>query len=97
MLGKIFGGAVAPCNNMIKEGAVVVDVRTPQEFAVGHVPGSVNVPIDEIYEHVERLRLEGKPLVLCCASGMRSARATRILKGVGVDACNGGSWKSIHV
>lgn len=96
MLKRIFGGAVAPCNHIEKDNAIVVDVRTPEEFKSGHVPGSVNVPIDEIYEHVDSLKSENKPLVLCCASGMRSARATRILKGVGVDACNGGSWKSIH-
>ena len=96
MLKRLFPGAVAPCDKMMNENALVVDVRSHGEFQTGHVPGSLNVPIDEIYEHVERLKEENKPIVLCCASGMRSARATRILQGIGIDACNGGSWKSIN-
>lgn len=67
------------------DGAVLLDVRTPEEYAAGHLPGSVNVPLDRI----ETIRLErSKPLFVYCRSGARSARACEILRGQGYTARN---------
>jgi len=81
-------------------GAVVVDVRTPQEFSEGHVPGAINVPLDQVDPLDEQLRSlgAGKPLYLICRSGRRSAEAADKLAVAGFDVRNvtGGTeaWKA---
>lgn len=81
---------------LISEGAVIVDVRTPGEYSSGHVKNSINVPLDKINGKIEMLKKKNKPVVACCASGMRSGSATAILKRNGIEAYNGGSWTSVR-
>lgn len=74
----------------------IVDVRTPEEFAAGHVPGAINIPLNEVPERVEELRALPTPLVLCCRSGARSDNAMRYLQQLGLpDVHNGGSWQDV--
>ena len=74
----------------------IVDVRTSGEFAGGHVPGSINIPLNEVPERVEELRALPTPLVLCCRSGNRSENAMRYLQQLGfTDVQNGGSWQDV--
>ena len=94
MFGFLFG------KNKIKEalksGAVIIDVRTPQEFDLGKVPGSINIPVDRISTNVARIKGFKKPVIVCCASGMRSATAKNILKSTGLnEVINGGSWETV--
>ncbi len=87
----------------------VVDVRRPEEYdgslgnpcdpRQGHLPGAVNVPIEELVflsDHEVKARLElseGAEVVAYCHSGSRSATAVRILRSLGYDARNySGSW-----
>lgn len=65
----------------------VLDVREPDEFASGHVPGARNVPLATVREHVDELRAAGLVHVIC-QSGRRSAQATEVLRAAGVDAVN---------
>jgi phage shock protein E len=81
---------------IIAEGAQIVDVRSPQEYKGGHVKGSVNIPLDRIRSEVARLKKSGKPVILCCASGMRSGNATSILESEGIQAYNGGPWTTVN-
>lgn len=81
---------------LIEEGALIIDVRTPGEFQQGHIEGSKNIPLDQIGKKVETIRKKGKPVILCCASGMRSGRAASMLKGAGIEAYNGGPWSSLN-
>lgn len=76
-------------------GAIVIDVRTPQEFSQGHLGNSKNFPLDRLSADVSKLKGLGKPLILVCASGMRSSSATKTLKNKGLDCVNGGAWKSL--
>jgi rhodanese-related sulfurtransferase len=94
ILNQIFGQA-GSCVESINDDTLIVDVRTPGEYARGHVAGSVNIPLDTIDTHINDLKHKGEPVVLCCASGARSGRATRILRAHGIDACNGGSWVTV--
>jgi rhodanese-related sulfurtransferase len=74
---------------------LVVDVRTPGEFAAGNFPGSQNIPLQEFSAHVERLKKE-KMVLICCASGTRSGMAARILKGSGHrNVINAGPWQNL--
>lgn len=81
-------------------GAVVVDVREPEEYVGGRVPGAVNVPLGTVPASVGRLaRLAGDgPLYLVCKSGGRSAQAADFLaeQGVAARTVDGGTqeWES---
>jgi rhodanese-related sulfurtransferase len=61
-----------------------VDVRTAVEFATGHLPGAVNIPLDQLGARAGELRSEQRPVVVYCASGTRSSQAKRILARAGV-------------
>ena len=74
----------------------ILDVRTPAEFMGGHVAGSINIPLQEIEAKLEEIRSLPQPLLLCCASGMRSAHATLFLKKAGIDCENGGGWMDVN-
>lgn len=77
--------------------ATVVDVRSPGEFRMGHVPGSINIPLQEIPERLAELNGLGKAVVLCCASGNRSGQAERYLRQQGLqDVYNGGAWTDVE-
>ena len=82
---------------LVQDGqCTIIDVRTPGEFMGGSVAGSINIPLQEIDEHMEKLKSLKQPLVLCCASGGRSGQAYRYLTEQGVECCNGGSWYTVN-
>lgn len=84
-------------NQMVAEGAVILDVRTKGEYATGHIPGSVNIPVNQLSSSLKKLKDKNKPVITCCASGMRSASAKSILKSNGYEEVyNGGSWRSLQ-
>ena len=74
----------------------VVDVRTRAEFMGGHVPGSINIPLQEILEHEVELNAMQKPIIFCCASGNRSGQASAYFKAKGMQCENGGSWMEVN-
>ena len=74
----------------------IIDVRSPTEFAGGHVAGSLNIPLAEITGRLADISEMKAPLVLCCASGGRSAVAYNMLKSMGFDCHDGGSWINVN-
>lgn len=82
--------------DFMAKGAVIVDVRTPGEFQGGHIKGSKNIPLNVLSDKLSEIKKWNKPVIACCASGMRSAQATSILKNNDVDAMNGGGWSSLQ-
>lgn len=62
---------------------ILIDVRTPEEFASGHINGAVNIPLDQISSRVSELP-QDKPIVLYCRSGNRSNQAADILENAGL-------------
>lgn len=81
---------------MIRGNATVIDVRTPMEFFNGNVAGSINIPLNELHVRFEEIKQLAPPVVLCCASGARSAQATAFLKSQGIACENGGSWMDVN-
>lgn len=80
----------------MKNGAQIVDVRTPAEFRGGHIEGAQNIPLQALGQHLGKLD-KNKPVITCCASGMRSASAKNILKKSGfAEVYNGGGWQSLN-
>lgn len=70
-------------HRLVKEGAVLLDVRTPEEFAAGHVEGAVNIPVQELEHRLEKLPKKDQPIVIYCRSGRRSASAQQLLERAG--------------
>ncbi len=69
---------------LLAAGGMLIDVRTPSEYRAGHIDLAVNLPLDTLPEGLNRLGVPmGKTLILCCASGMRSAQAKRLLTRAG--------------
>ena len=66
---------------------LLVDVRTPEEFAEGHIPGAVNISLQTLAERLDEIPRD-QPVVVYCRSGNRSAQATQILRQAGFDAHN---------
>ena len=92
LLGMAPGADLA---EVLSRGAVIVDVRTPGEYAGGHIKGSVNIPLDSLRSQLAKLKKD-KPVITCCASGMRSSSAKSMLQSNGFkEVYNGGSWSSL--
>lgn len=93
---KLFGLQPAPdIKELVKNGALIIDVRSQAEFKGGHVKGAKCIPLDRISNEANRFKKE-TPIVLCCASGARSGAASRMLKSKGFTAYNAGSWTSLR-
>ena len=86
------GGPKVDMGQLIADGAVIVDVRTPGEYAGGHIKGSVNIPLQSLGSQMAKLKKD-KPVITCCASGMRSGSARAMLQSAGFnEVYNAGSW-----
>jgi phage shock protein E len=80
----------------IRQGALVVDVRTPGEFADGHYPGAINIPLGDIEANIGRFGRADRPVVVYCRSGNRSGQAKTILESRGfIDVTNGGAFRDM--
>lgn len=80
----------------LRNGAVVIDVRTAQEFDTGRYPGALNIPVDRIQANIPRIRGLNKPVICCCSTGARSSQAVALLKKNGIkDVLNGGKWTAL--
>ena len=97
LLKNILGiGPKVDFKKLIKNGAQIIDVRSKGEFLGGHIRGSVNIPLQEIKGKLSKIK-KNKPVITCCASGMRSASAKSILRSSGFsEVYNGGGWMSLQ-
>lgn len=96
-LKKIFGiGPKVNYTELITRGAIILDVRTSSEYKTGHIKGSVNIPLQILQSNLAKLE-KNKPIITCCASGMRSNSAKIILKSKGFrEVYNGCGWMSLQ-
>jgi len=96
-LKQLFGfGPKVDFALLVKQGAVIIDVRTKSEYQGGHINGSINISVDTLSNNLSKLKKD-KPIITCCASGMRSAQAKSILKSNGyTEVHNGGGWSNLQ-
>ncbi|GLS82631.1 rhodanese-like domain-containing protein [Paraferrimonas haliotis] len=82
----------------IKSGAIILDVRTPEEFAQSHLQGAVNVPYEQVAQWAQQQNLsKDTDIVLYCRSGNRSGKATTALTELGYNnAYNGGGLTQLQ-
>ena len=90
---QVFGATAATdLKDIINEGAFLVDVRTPGEFAEGNVKGSVNIPLDRVLDELPQFK-DKKNIIVFCRSGGRSSQAKAILEQNRIsNVINGGTW-----
>lgn len=82
-------------STLIKNGAVLVDVRTPQEYSEGNVPKSLNIPLGELQQNLKKLNPQ-QDIIVFCRSGNRSSQAKSILEKNGfTKVVNGGTWQNV--
>ncbi len=82
--------------SLVKNGALILDVRSKGEFSTGHIRGSLNIPVQELENNLKKLKKD-QIIITCCASGMRSASAKSILLNNGFkEVHNGGGWSSLE-
>jgi len=82
---------------LLEKGALIIDVRNPDEFLAGANPISMNVPLGQIDSRTKNLD-RNKTLILCCASGTRSAMAVAAFKALGFkNVINAGPWTNTLV
>ena len=76
----------AEARQLVQTGARLVDVRTPGEFAAGHIPGAINIPVQQLDARMSELKPKDAAVVVYCRSGQRSGSAARLLKSAGFAA-----------
>jgi rhodanese-related sulfurtransferase len=76
LLKKLFGlSAKVNYSELIEQGAIILDVRSKAEYLGGHITNSINIPVDTLSNTLFKLKDKNRPIITCCASGMRSAAA----------------------
>ena len=95
ILKALFPKEKSTIERALADGAVIIDVRTPDEFKSGHISGSQNIPLIEIRQKIPFIRGWNKPVITVCLSGGRSAVAKSVLAAAGIEAYNGGGWQEI--
>jgi len=91
----IFGAKKRQIERYLDKGALILDVRTQREWDNGHIENAKHIPLVDLHNHVSELKKLNKPLIVCCQSGVRSAKASKFLNLNNMDATNGGGWISL--
>ena len=79
----------------LAKGAIVLDVRTKEEWDEGHTEGAKHIVLTVIPSEIEKIKSWGKPIIAVCRSGGRSGQATQFLANQGIDIINGGPWGNV--
>ena len=90
LLSFLFKRQPLRIEDFIKRNAVILDVRTKREWDEAHLSQAIHIPLDELKHNIDNLKKLNKPIIAHCKSGVRSAKAVKILKLYGMEAVNGG-------
>ena len=91
-LAFLFGNNSNKIQDFKSRGAIILDVRTKTEYDQGAISGSKHIPLQQLAEKINEVKQLKKPIITCCESGVRSARAAVILNRNGIETINGGGW-----
>lgn len=80
----------------LERGAIILDVRTPEEFRQGTASGAINIPLDQVEKQLARIKKYQAPVITCCRSGARSGVAKNQLLAAGLECVNGGPWQTVQ-
>lgn len=80
----------------LEKGAIVIDVRTQEEWNEGHIKGSKHIVLTVIPLKIDEIKAFKKPIITVCRSGARSGQAAQVLSRNGIDVINGGPWQNVN-
>ncbi|WP_299889464.1 rhodanese-like domain-containing protein [uncultured Lacinutrix sp.] len=92
LLDIFFGNKTERIKDFESRDAIILDVRSKTEYDSGAIPGSKHIPLQQLTQKIDTVKKLNKPIITCCASGVRSASAASILKSNNIEAINGGGW-----
>lgn len=93
----LFGDNKKVIKEALNKNGSIIDVRSTEEYRSGSIQGSINIPMERISSSHKKIGKMSKPIILCCASGARSANAKTMLKNSGIpEVLNGGSWGKVN-
>ena len=87
--------AAVDLKQLAQAGAIILDVRTLEEFNAAHIKGAKHIPVQVIEQHLEELKALDKQIIAYCRSGRRSGKATRLMVDAGIQAVNGGGFEAL--
>ena len=83
--------------SILDSGGIIIDVRSDSEFYSGHIEGSLNIPLGDLSSNLNHLKDKDQAIITCCASGIRSSSAQKLLKAKGyTNLVNGGGWFNLE-
>ncbi len=92
---KVNSVSTEELTELINNGAFLVDVRSPGEFAGGSAKGAVNIPLDQVTQQLDKFKNK-ENIIVFCRSGNRSGQAKSILENQGIkNVTNGGTWDAV--
>ena len=91
----LFGNKNNKIADFQSRNAVILDVRTKAEYDSGAIPRSKHIPLQQLSSKIAQVKKWDKPVITCCASGVRSGSAAAMLRSNGIEAMNGGGWFSL--
>ena len=86
----------ANIKDYLENGAVILDVRTQEEWNEGHSKGAKHIVLNLVPIKIDEIKSWKKPIIAVCRSGVRSGQATQFLQQHGVDVINGGPWQNVN-
>lgn len=95
LLSRLFGNRSKKIKEFQARDAVVLDVRSKAEYEAGAIPGSTHIPLQQVATRLPEIKNWNKPVITCCASGVRSGSAAALLRKNGIETINGGGWSSL--
>lgn len=97
-LKSFFGiGKSTDYAKLLKNGATLIDVRSKREYNFGHIKGAINIPLEQLGNNLYRLKDKDRPVIIYCASGMRSSSAKTFLIAQGfTEVYNGGGYRRLQ-
>ena len=82
---------------IINSGGIIIDVRSEAEFYSGHIENSLNIPLGDLSSKLDYLKDKDQAIITCCASGIRSSGAAKLLSAKGyTNVVNGGGWSNLE-
>ena len=82
---------------MLVSGGIIIDVRSEAEFYSGHIESSLNIPLVDLPSRLDYLQDKDQAIITCCASGIRSSGAQKLLSSKGyTNVVNGGGWSNLE-
>ncbi len=94
-LDFLFGSKIN-FKELINQGALILDVRTPAEYRLGNIKGSLNVSMEQVPATINDFLKMGKTIITVCCSGVRSSMAAEYLRSAGIDVHHAGTWNNLQ-